>query len=252
MDQQLFDIVTPCGPNDLEVVQQQVMYTKKNVIGYRNIYIITNLVAEISGCIIVPESVFPFGIKDVAEAHGENTRNGWYLQQMLKMYAGEYIPGILDKWLVIDSDTFFLKPTTFFKNGRPCYAVGREYWLPYFNHMARLHPGLKRFNESISGICHHMMFEKQIVEQLFKMVEEVHEGVPFWKLFFGKVEEKDKKGSGGSEYEIYFNYLLNYHQDRIQIRILRWANVRTFMPDCGLDYISYHWHMREGSKQKSA
>ena len=65
----------------------------------------------IDGCITIFEKIFPFSLDTVAKIHGKRDRNGWYLQQLLKLYAGKIIPNILDKYLVIDSDTFFLKPT---------------------------------------------------------------------------------------------------------------------------------------------
>ena len=36
-----FDIVIPVGPYDKLCIYKQIEYTKKNVIGYRNIYIIS-------------------------------------------------------------------------------------------------------------------------------------------------------------------------------------------------------------------
>ena len=36
----LFDIVMCVGPNDITIVDQVLPYTKKNVIGYRNIYLV--------------------------------------------------------------------------------------------------------------------------------------------------------------------------------------------------------------------
>ena len=63
----------------------------------------------------------------------------WYLQQLLKLYACNVIPDILDRYLVIDSDTFFLKPTTFIENDVCLYNYGSEYHKPYFKHMLLLH-----------------------------------------------------------------------------------------------------------------
>ena len=39
----LFDIVIPLGPDDKSIIEKQIEYTKKNVIGYRNIYLISYL-----------------------------------------------------------------------------------------------------------------------------------------------------------------------------------------------------------------
>ena len=36
----LFDVVISVGPNDKDIVSKQVKYTRQNVVGYRNIYII--------------------------------------------------------------------------------------------------------------------------------------------------------------------------------------------------------------------
>ena len=35
-----FDIVIPVGPNDKTIIEEQIKFTKKNIIGYRNIYLI--------------------------------------------------------------------------------------------------------------------------------------------------------------------------------------------------------------------
>ena len=140
-----FDIVIPVGPKDTEVFKEQIEYTKQNIIGYRNIYVISSeAISDEYGCIFINESIFPFSLKDISEIHGKNDRNGWYLQQLLKLYAGFVIPGILDRYLVIDCDTFFLKPTTFVDYNICLYNYGTEHHIPYFNHMNRLHSSLKK------------------------------------------------------------------------------------------------------------
>jgi len=48
------------------------------------------------------------------------------------------ITQLLDKYLVIDADTFFLKPTKFIENGKCLYNYGTEYEMPYFIHMKKL------------------------------------------------------------------------------------------------------------------
>ena len=40
IDNILFDIVVCVGPNDNDIVEKVLPYTKKNVIGYRNIYLV--------------------------------------------------------------------------------------------------------------------------------------------------------------------------------------------------------------------
>jgi hypothetical protein len=114
----LFDIVIPVGPNDIDIIGKQIQYTRKNILGYRNIYLVSKNTLEIDDCIQISETIYPFTINTVEEILGKSPRNGWYLQQLLKLYAGKIIPGILEKYLVLDSDTFFLKPTTFIQNNK--------------------------------------------------------------------------------------------------------------------------------------
>jgi FkbM family methyltransferase len=236
-----FDIVIPVGPNDVSVIENQIKYTKQNIIGYRNIYIIhCDPTIKIEGCSIIPESLFPFSMQNVIEYHGKLERNGWYLQQLLKLYAGFVIPGILSKYLVIDSDTFFLKPTTFIQDGKCLYNYGREYHMPYFTHMQKLHDTfVKRAN--VSGICHHMIFETKYVKEIIDLIEKTHND-QFYKVFLKQVT--DTSGSGASEYEIYFNYIIQNHKDDIIIRPLKWKNTNTLTSDGNYDYLSYHWYMR--------
>lgn len=235
-----FDIVIPIGPKDKEAFKQQIEYTKKNIIGYRNIYLVSYEPINVEGCISIDERLFPFNMDTVASIHGRLERNGWYLQQLLKLYSGIVIPGILDRYLVVDSDTFFLKPTIFIQDNKCLYNYGNENHAPYFEHMLKLNKDLKKVAR-MSGICHHMMFETKYLNELFNLVETEHKE-PFYKVFLKLVT--DVTHSGASEYEIYFNYMLSKHKDKIIVRPLDFANSNTLDLNSNKDYISYHWYMR--------
>jgi hypothetical protein len=242
----MFDVVIPLGPHDLQNIKKQIECTKTNVIGLRNIYVVTPI-AEFThpGIIIINECIFPF-VDQIAIYHGKDKRNTWYFQQLIKLYSGFVIPGILDRYLVIDADTFFLKPINFINSENQCqYNFGREYHCHYFDHMQRLHPELTRVYE-LSGICHHMIFETQIIQKMMAMVEEKHDKF-FWIVFLEKVEPwlRHGFGSGASEYELYFNYVCKFHPDEIEVRELNWENVRKLDFTKDLDYISYHHFMRD-------
>jgi hypothetical protein len=244
METELFDIVIPVGPNDTTVIEKQIDYTQKNIIGYRNIYLICyDPSINIDGCVTIREDIFPFSIKTVSNIHGESSRNGWYLQQLFKLYALFTIPGILERCLVIDSDTFFLKPTRFVNDDNQClYASGNEYHPPYFDHISQLNIGLTKIYDNLSGICHHMIFEKVYLTELFHTVEQKHNDT-FYNVFLKKVI--DTSDAGASEYEIYFNYMFQRHSDKVRLRDLRWTNTNclSFL-NSDYDYISYHWYMR--------
>lgn len=240
-----FDIVIPVGPNDLSIISSTIQYTQANVLNYRNIYLVSKHEIKLNGCIYVSEDQFPIQFEDVQKMSDFRDRVGWYYQQIIKLYAGRCIPDILENYLVLDSDVYVLKPTAFMKYNVPFFATGTEYNSLYFEHMSRLHPELKR-QMNASGICHHMMFTKTYLEELFKLVEDYSskemEYRPFWKIFLEEVSQPIPP-AGASEYEIYFNFMIKYHRLNMHIRNLSWL-------DCGSlsyaqphhDYVAvHHW-----------
>jgi hypothetical protein len=244
---QLFDVVISVGPNDKDIVSKQVKYTQENVVGYRNIYIIPfDASFTLDGCITIPESAFPFSKDTFNAIHPDATkRAGWYLQQLFKFYAGFIIPGILDSYLIIDADTFFFRPTTFIDptTGAGLFNYSTECHLPYLEHLNKMHPTLFRMDTHKSGICHHMLFRTTFIKELFKLVECYHH-CPFYEAFFKCVRDAPK--SGASEYEIYFNFMLKYHPQEVQLRKLLWKNETSLDAiDPSYDYFSYHTYLRE-------
>jgi hypothetical protein len=115
--------------------------------------------------------------------------------------------------------------------------------------MTRLHPKLykaDKVNIKLSGICHHMMFEKKYIKEIFDIVE-IYHNKKFFEIFLEVVSDYEKPCA--SEYEIYFNYMMLYHKENIKIRKLNWTNVKSLdMKNYNYtkyDYVSYHWHMRK-------
>ena len=241
----LFDIVIPLGPNDISVINNTLQYTKKNILGYRNIYIISyNDTLHFDGCITISEKIFPFSVETVAKYHGKLERNGWYFQQLFKLYAGFIIPDILENYLIIDSDVYFLKPIHFYEDGKFIYTHYYENHLPYYEHMKRLHPSLIKMDETKSGICHHMLFQTKYVKELFDMVESFHNDF-FYNAFLKVVT--DYKGSGASEYEIYFNFMQQTYPTEIILRQLNWKNTNDLnaLHQNYYDYVSYPYYSRQ-------
>jgi hypothetical protein len=238
-----FDIVIPVGPNDLNIISSTIRYTKANVLDYRHIYLVSKNEIKLNGCIYVSEDQFPIQIETIKKMADFRDRAGWYYQQIIKLYAGRCIPDLLENYLVLDSDVYVLKPTAFMKYGEPLFATGNEYFVEYFDHMSRLHPQLKKMMKA-SGICHHMVFTKTYLEELFQLVENHNTGSPFWKIFLEAVSSPVPM-SGASEYEIYFNFMLQYHRLDMQLRNLSWI-------DCGslsqahpqYDYVAVHHYRR--------
>jgi hypothetical protein len=247
----LFDIVIPLGPNEIDMIHEQIKYTKQNVIGFNNIYIISyDPTIQIDGCITIDEKIFDFKefITDYFNQYdGKKNRNMWYYQQLLKLYAGIKIPTILENYLVIDADVFFLKPISFFQDERAIFTISGECHIPYFAHMKRLNEHFdKMFGKS--GISHHMMFNKHYINEIIQMVENTHQ-IEFWKVFILAVLEHytwkiEFEESGASEYELYFNYMIKNHSDKMLIRNLKWENCSKRLKNLqnyienGYDYVS--------------
>jgi L-rhamnose mutarotase len=221
-------------------------FTKKNIIGYNKIYLISSKKdLTIDGAITIDENTLPITMDTISNKLGKNNRNGWYLQQLYKLYASIFIEEILDNYLVIDADTYFLKPTKFIDNeSKYLFNIGTEYHRPYFSHMNKMHPTLKK-TLKYSGITHHMIFNKKILEKLFYLVENNHNGKKFWEIFLESVDKNVINGSGASEYEIYFTYMLLYETDKIKIRPLNWKNSSKLIENSNYDYVSVHHYMRK-------
>lgn len=250
----MFDIVICHGPNDDNMLLQNLKYNAVNIQSYRNIYIITHdrsLTHE--KYTVLHESIFPFSIDSLKTYHNsQNNRYGWYLQQLIKLYASLIIPGILDKYLIIDCDTIFLRPVSFIQDNKLLYNVGTEYHKPYFDHMKRMCPNLEKQNNH-SGICHHMIFDKYYIESLINMVETSYNlnnktSYKFHEIFMRCIEPNHFNKSGASEYEIYFNFMLKYNADKILIRPLQWknngCNINNIDKITNKDYVSIHWYAR--------
>ena len=245
----MFDIVIPVGPYDINKIKNQLVYTKINIVGYRNIYLILNklyfnLLSLDKDIHLISEDSFPFSKLTIEQFHGENNRNGWYFQQLLKLYAGLIIPNILDKYLVIDADTFFLKKTTFIENNKCLYNFSFEYYIPYFEHMNKLsNDFIKKFDNK-SGICHHMIFETKIINEIFNIIENIHNDF-FYNIFLKNVNYDEITKSGASEYEIYFNFIFNKYPDNVILRHLNYIDTNDIkeLNNKNVDYISMHHYL---------
>ena len=138
---------------------------------------------------------------------------------------------------------FFLKPTLFFENGKFIFTTGEQYHIPYFEHMYRMSNTFIK-NEEKSGISHHMIFHTQIIKEIFDIVESTHKQ-PFWMVFIKMVDEPNYQGSGASEYELYFNYIIKKYPEKIILRELKWNNVTSNHSDFNMDmdFISLCWYI---------
>jgi len=207
------------------------------------------------------EKLYPFSKHDMAleifkdtkaaDEYLNNTSNriGWLYQQLLKLYAAFVIPDISSNILILDADTIFLRPISFLdsKTNGCLFNPGSENNRPYFIHGERLIPGFRRKYPNYSGVSHHMLFQRAILEDLFDTVEQVH-GKEFWRAFCDCIERSKHHlfGSAASEYEIYFNFTME-RTKQCKVRKLKWANMSLHkfkgISRKDYDYISCHAYL---------
>ncbi len=176
-------------------------------------------------------------------------RTGWFLQQLLKMYAGKVLE--LEDYVLLDSDLVWFQDITFLnstsKDGvkRYNYASSSQYHPPYMASLIRI-AGVSLYESPDkvfrSGICHHMVIVKKVLDDLMKDAETIHGGIPFWQVLLNesalemtcRAPKEGICGAGStlSEYELYFNYARSKHPETVNIRPLLWANG----PAPGLQY----------------
>tara|TARA_B100000579_G_scaffold120843_1_gene97233 strand:+ start:584 stop:1447 length:864 start_codon:yes stop_codon:yes gene_type:complete len=217
-----FDIFQTVGPKDFSIIKYTVNTNKKNILGYKNINLFSEVrefnFREVNN---IDSDFFPFNLEYVQRKLKNKKRAGWVYAQLVKMYY-PFLQNKSDYVLVVDSDVFFTKEIEFFDhNNKPYFTTSDEYHKPYFSHMLRVHPDFIRAHEK-SGISHHMLFNKEILESMFKKVE-AHHGKSFYDVYLDQIDHDEESPS--ADYEIYFHYVLNNFEDFYSIRELRWKNI---------------------------
>ena len=239
-----FDIVI-IVESELEYnkINLQIEYAKKNIICYDSeekytndtkIYIIIcienksilNLTQNNSDCNII-------------YLNDDNLLEKKY-SKLPRLYTKLIIPNLSDKYLILDANTFFIKPMQFIENNICLYSTGNEYNKSCFKQMSNMHISLRKMINNVSGICHHMMFEQKYINDLFLLIEKKHKK-SFWEIFL--------KNPDVSEYEIYFNFMLQYYPNNIKIRNLKWNN-NSNEPNIDYNYYDFIYLLCDGKKGK--
>lgn len=133
--------------------------------------------------------------------------------------------------MILDSDYTFTKPITFLDSrSKALLAPGypfqwllnvREYPYPpvhvHIDFARRLIPGWEPV-DAFSGMQHHILLQKDIVEDLFTLVESAHKR-EFWEAFVEQVEVE--KWKAASEYVIYYHFARQHYPHRVAVRHLK-------------------------------
>ena len=282
----VFDIVITSIEKDKFILQHTIMSIKKHVKNFRRIIVVSNnKLTDIEGVEWFDEKKYPFTKKDVFDNminFGERrNKKCSYINQILKLYAHKIIPDLTENILICDSDIVFIKDITFMDENKPMYGnriFDYNSIKQYFDHHQLLNEEfnfinteqnkeLSKINKLMSGICHHIMYNKYIIDELISLIETKHNCV-FWKFYLNKsVDSKYEPANC----ELYYNYVCKYHKDKIIIRDIKWLeraaeggksnniilnfdnqhNInKNIALSQGCSYIAYHSYNREIINEK--
>jgi hypothetical protein len=217
------DIIIPTLNKDLDVlpyvVQGARQYIKHPI---HNIYIVSpneDALREFCkkhGCIHIDETMsLPITKAEIDYTANGIDRSGWLFQQLIKLNGDQISEQ--EHYLVIDSDTVFIRPICFERRGRVIFHTADEYHPPYFSTYEKL-LGLRPAS-SKSFCTHYMLFEKLKVAELKKTIE--HRWNTSWhKAILQNIDRTTH--SGFSDYETYGNFVMSTYPGHVKLKY--WYN----------------------------
>lgn len=255
------DVVIVAHAKDKEILAHCIQGAKKNIVGIRRLIVVSAERLSHHAEWFNEANGYPFSKEDILLALGRGDRQkgeqffkkyhyrpvGWYYQQLLKLYAPLVIPDISSNVLCIDADTVFLNPTQFLNEQHgglfctsPLHPKPR-----YLRFAAQLNPTYRPIHTEVYSVCHHMLFQRPILQHLMEVVEEHHKK-EFWRAFCEAVDIQRLRRVA-SEYELYYNFALN-HTDQVALRSLNWTNsgqplLKNKFRKLGYHFVSFHDYM---------
>lgn len=220
--------------------------------------------------ILIPETIFPFNLQSVGK-HLWADKFTWIYQQLIKLYSYEILSSnkyaylhhhhhhhhIQRRYLIIDSDTVAVRPTTFLLHGNVSVyniaseqsgafdndcVVGERLVMEVFStkfderannannananaNAISIRKSFPNYNgQRFTPITHHMMIDGNILSNMLRTIERIHDNTPAWQVL------RKLSVSILSEYELYMSYIMHYHRDQIALRptpYVNWGTVTT-------------------------
>lgn len=218
------DIVVPTVEKDLDVLPYSVAAIKKYIrhpIGM--IYIVAPVSKKIEDfclkedCQYIDErSVLSIKKSDIHFKINGLDRSGWFYQQFLKWSGSRFCSN--KNYLVVDSDTIYVKPQVFEYNGKIVFNCSDEYHKPYFDIYERLLGQKTSFPFSFTS--HQMLFNVDILNEMKSRIES-HTKMKWYMGILSNTEKN--KISGHSDYETYGQYFYSIYRKHMIIEY--WYNL---------------------------
>lgn len=250
------DCLIPVHKKDFLSLKICVNGLKKNIINLNNIFIVSNEDPRIDGTIYISQDRYDqyISLQEITRIY-DNTnpllsyRSGWIYQQLLKLLSAKAIPELTNSYLVVDSDTVFLRPV-YFDPEKFYYCKANEYHLPYLNTIKKI-LGVED-TIGFSTICHHMIFNKDILNSMVSDIENRFKSSSFSDCIMEVIDYNEL--SSISEWDLYSNYVIKNYPHISEQRQLMWEDI-SYIPDekrmyelsKKLDFISCHFYLRENN-----
>ena len=227
----MIDFVIPCHPKDFPSLEICVTSIKQNISIVNRIFVISDDNPNIDGVIHVPEQNYGAFIdrEKIAKKFTQHCpnllyRTKWIYQQFIKLFSAKAIPELTDSYVIVDSDTVFLKDIAFDPD-KFYYCKAEEYHKPYLEPIKKLF-GIEE-TIGFSTICHHMIFHKKTLNKMMENVKETFKSDSFFDTVLSILDYTES--SCMSEWDLYANYMLLNYPEMCQQRQLIWEDI-SFIP----------------------
>lgn len=252
VDYNSIDFIIPCHPKDFPSLKLAYNGIKNNISCCNKIYIISKENPNLANTIFIPDSQFDIYITKerieniwVKKNKKLSYRSKWLYQQFLKLFAVKVISGLTESFVIVDSDTIFLKDIEFNLN-HFSFCKAEEYHIPYLEPIKIL---LNKKNTiGYSCISHHMIFNKEKINKLIEEIE-IRFNLNFADAILDILDYN--QGSCFSEWDLYANYMILNNPDLCKNRQLNWLDI-SFIPTeqdltnlkVSYDFVSCHAYRR--------
>ena len=196
--------------------------TKISIVSRQNEFL--NKFCNENNCVFVEEaSILGYGVDRIKEINEQTIneanlkgREGWLLQQLLKLGFGRVSEQ--ENYLVVDTDTVFLKPRVYKFKTTTIFEYSDEWHIPYLNAYENL-MGFP-FSAKKSLVAHNMLFEKSVLTEMKNHIEDKH-SLPWDEAYMITADFSSK--SFCCDYDTYGNFFMRFHKR--YMKSLYWLNV---------------------------
>ena len=226
----MIDFVIPCHPKDFPSLKIAAAGIK-NISCANRVFVVSIKDPKLDGVIHIPEErYFKYISKEkIAEKFSTYAphllvRTKWVYQQFLKLYALEVIPELTDSYVLVDSDTIFLRDVQF-DSEKFYYCKAEEYHKPYLEPIKKLF-GVEE-TIGFSTICHHMIFNKEKMAEMHSFIKKKFDSDSLFETILSILDYTE--ASCISEWDLYSNYMILNYPEMCEQRQLSWDDI-SFIP----------------------